>query len=469
MKKNEKPKWPQPWKPEPYMKKSVKWLLAHSYAGLFLDPGLRKTSITLAAITILLEQGLIESVLVVAPRRVCYDVWPKEIKKWTDFNHLTYTVLHGKDKDTDFHQKVNIQIINPEGLKWYFRMRKIHRTQFPDMLVVDESTKFRNTNSNRFNSIKPYLNKFSRRLILTGSPAPKNYIDLFGQIYILDGGRALGSYVTTYRANFFTSSGFMGYTYELNEKADKEIHKLIKPYILRLAREDYVKLPKLIDVDIEIKMPFDAWNIYQEMEEDFVSELKSGTITAANAGVKSQKLRQIASGGCYFINSRNKRVVEHIHDEKTEALYDLIEELSGKPALVGYQFDHELERIFKMFKLKSKDAPVINSDTSDKRAIFLEEEWNKGNLPYLFAHPQSIAWGMNMQEAGNAVIWYTTPWDLEMYTQYIQRIHRPGVTGKVFNYHIMAEGTIDYAVRHALERKARSQSELLQALKSYYF
>jgi SNF2 family DNA or RNA helicase len=465
----DEPVKPQRWKPLPYMKKAVKWVVKNSAAGLFLDPGLRKTSITLASIVILLESNLITKVLVVAPRRVCYNVWPKEIRKWLDFNHLTYSILHGADKDKNFHADVNIQIINPEGLKWYFKKLKEERGNYPDMLVVDESTRFKNTNTQRFDALKPYLNKFVRRLILTGSPAPRNYIDLFGQMFILDGGRTLGSYITHFRNKFFNPTGYGGFAYELQEGADKQIQKLIKPYVLRLAREDYVKLPKLIDKDIVIDMPFDAYKIYQEIEEDFISELENGTITAANAGVKCQKLRQIAGGGCYYVDNKNRKQAEHIHNEKAEAVYDLVEELSGKPALIAYQFDHELERLFKLFKIKYDTAPLINSGTSDKKASFLENEWNRGNLPFLFAHPQSIAWGLNLQEAGNAVIWHSIPWDLEIYQQYIQRIHRPGVVGNVFNYHIMAKGTIDYAVKLAINKKARSQGDLLTALKSYYF
>src|SRR5690625_4285127 len=243
-----------PYKPRPYMTRAIKWLLQHPSAALFLDPGLGKTGIVLSALRILFGKGMIERVLVVAPLRVCYSVWPEEVAKWTEFSHLTVAVAHGPKKEEALTSGSQSLCINPEGLQWLMQDKNYKRLG-ADGMVVDVSTRFKNTRSQRFRLIRNAVKRFRYRWILTGTPLANGYLDLFGQIFLIDDGRALGAYITHYRNQFFDPTGFGGYSWVLKSGADGEINKAIKPYALRLRAEDYIDLPDVVETTIQIDLP----------------------------------------------------------------------------------------------------------------------------------------------------------------------------------------------------------------------
>lgn len=288
----------------------------------------------------------------------------------------------------------HIHLINPEGLEWL--SYKTDRDY--DVLVVDESSKFKNSNTKRFKIIRDMIPEFTRRYILTGSPAPNGLINLFGQIFILDMGNALGRYITHYRNKFFYPTGYGGYTWELQEGADQRIYDAISGLVMRMAAKDYLELPPLIrDIDqgkpTYIDLPPKAQKIYNQMETLMLAEIEAGEIVAANGAVASQKCRQIANGGIYLDHQddieeftdyikKNKIVdldvvrkklarkdeltVETIHDAKAQAVADLVDELEGQPCLVAYEFHHDLARLRKVL---GKDVPHIGGGVSQKRQI----------------------------------------------------------------------------------------------------
>lgn len=448
------------WKPHDYQKKAVKFMLENSCAGLFLDPGLGKTSITLAALKILKQKGMFESALIVAPLRVCYSVWPNEIKKWNDFKDFEIQILHGKDKEKNLEKTADIYIINPEGLNWLFNTKKFKKDGF-DILIIDESSKFKATSTQRFKRIRPILPRFNRRYILTGSPAPNGLLDLFGQIFILDLGAALGQYITHYRTTYFYPSGFGGYDWQLQDGAEERIQDAIRPLTLRLDAEDYLELPKLIVNPVFVELSKEAKAAYKEMEDELILAIEEGDIVAVNAAVASGKCSQIANGGVYDEDGK----VHHIHDAKSQAVGDIINELNGTSALVAYEYGHDLERLKKVL---GKDTPHIGGGVSTTRSSKIAEEWNEGVLPVLLGQPASMAHGLNLQNAGNHVIWHSLPWNFEHYDQFNRRIRRQGSThDKVFVHHIVAKGTIDELKLHALNRKYRTQKDLFDALKDF--
>ena len=297
----------EPWKPHAYQKKAVKWLLEHAGAGLFLDPGLGKTSITLGALSILKKQKVSGISLVIAPLRVCHSVWPAEAEKWTDFNHLRVGVLHGKNKEQVLEDAIengsyDILCINPEGLEWLFgvtkvrgrnnkvrvevdkkRMRWLFGPGCITDLIVDESTKFKHSSSVRFKILKEALDRFRRRWILTGTPSPNGLLDLFGQIFIVDMGASLGQYITHYRKQFFLPTGFGGYTWRPQPDAEKQIYAKLKKLVLRLDANDYLELPELVPNIIKFDLPEKARDLYDAMEDDMVANVESGTVTALSA------------------------------------------------------------------------------------------------------------------------------------------------------------------------------------------
>jgi SNF2 family DNA or RNA helicase len=322
-----------------------------------------------------------------------------------------------------------------------------------DTLIVDESTKFKDTRTQRFKAIKAALPKFKRRWILTGTPVPNGLMDLFGQIYILDRGRALGQYVTHYRSEYFYQPGWSKWNWAPQPGAFERIIERINPLILQLSAEDHLKMPELMYIDVEVELPPDARQTYKSVEDDFVAMFSDTALVAANAAVAGGKCRQIANGAVYV----NDGVWEPVHDAKLDALEDLLEELNGHPVLLLYEFKHDRERICSRFPhavdLKSGDVAAIVRD------------FNGGSIPLLIGHPASMGHGLNLQGACHHVIWFGITWNLEHYDQAIARVYRQGQeAGKVMVYHLKAKETKDEDVLKVLTKKDRTQQDLLHAL-----
>lgn len=329
---------------------------------------------------------------------------------------------------------------------------------------VHNSTKFKHTNTRRFKAMRKMIRHFDRRYILTGTPAPNGLLDLFGQIYLLDGGASLGQYVSHYRAQYFQQIDG-GYLWVPREGAKQQIHEKIAPLVMRLDQNDYLQMPHQKVTDIWVDMPASAMKAYKELESLFITQLQAGEIVAANAAVASHKLRQIASGGVY-VDTGDERVVQHLHDAKTEACKDLVEQFQGQPTIIAYDTHHDLERLQKAF---GKDLPYIGGGVSANRGNDLASLWNQGKLPVLALHPASAAHGLNLQHGGCHCIWYTLTWDLEQYDQLIRRIWRQGQDRNVvFIYHLLARGTIDQVVGRRLLKKDAEQRSLLDSLREYY-
>lgn len=756
---------PQDWKPHGYQLKAVEFLLNQRAAGLFLDPGLGKTSITLKALDVLLQERMLQRTLVIAPLRPCYMVWPEQIDGWKQFSHLRYSILHGNHKEQALEQDADVYIINPEGLPWLMannRLRNLevrglvvdecfagdtlistehgavkismlkvgtkvytdnglqavqriscrtpigntvhirtsngktiscteehtffteigwlpakyiagrrllclaevssmqrqlqnsatsiytlpqstdllqvlryeteldvpqsstvaeesfhHNEEQPEELgsvehgctveqgsksqassytekqgtstmeratgwqradskggavgacsaatevyfqlcnkvgeqaarlsyklqsrfwqsycegsvgnrrqqsqeptaasaryeegnqvegtwvdsvtyeergsvplvwnlevencphfevegiaLVHNSSKFKHTRTQRFKMLKPALPTFDYRFILTGSPNPNGYLDLFGQVYILDMGAALGSYITHYRTTYFVPSGYGGYTWKLQEGGEDRIHKKLKPLVLRLDAADYIKMPKLMPNVIRVDLPAKARKVYDELEDGMITELDSGSVvTAPNSGSALNKCCQVASGALYHMldptmPKERVRKWELVHDAKIEALQDLIDELQGSPLLLAYEYHHDLTRIL---QLLGKDAPYLGSGVSMEASRHIEKQWNNDQIAVLPGHPASMGHGLNLQRGTcHHVAFFTQTWDFELYDQFIRRVRRQGNSNAaVFVHHIIARKTVDEAKFAKLKRKAKTQQGLLDALRSY--
>jgi len=453
--------------PRDYQKGAIEFGVERGAAGLFLAPGLGKTSIMYAVYLLLKRRRLVNKMLVIAPLRPAYQVWPAEAQKWDQFSHLKVAVLHGPKKEEALRSDADVYVINPEGLPWFFRQK--HRTSarqpWPfDMLVVDESTRFKHTNTDRFRTLKPWLKEFKRRFILTGSPAPNGLLDLFGQVFILDHGHALGDYLTHYRMQYFDQTGYGGYTYVPKLGAAEQIYAKLKPLVLRLDEKELLEMPPLIGTDpplrVDVELPPKAMRAYRQMEDDLIAAVENDTIVAANSGAATMKCRQIANGGIYHQGGEKW---SHIHEVKVDAVEEIIEALQGKPALVAYEFKHDLERLRQRFP----SAPWIGGGVSAAKFRDIERSWNQGDIPVLLAQPQSVAHGLNLQGTGAAVIFHSLIWDLEIYEQFIRRVWRQGQKEKVIVHHVTALGTVDEVSLRGVAKKDRTEEALLAALKDY--
>jgi len=468
------------WEPHNYQITAISFLLNNPRSGLFLDPGLGKTSTSLSTARILKYIKKTKGVLIIAPLRVCHSVWPEEIQKWSNFKNLTCTILH-EDMKTSLHwKKKDIYLINPEGLEWLHKellaLAKKNKPMPFDTLWIDESTKFKSpkieTKSKRrtrFGLLVNMLPLFKRRHIMTGTPAPKSLQDLWSQIYILDEGKALGSNFYQFRNRYYTRNQYNKYQYDLREGAADKIHKAIAHLVLEMSSKDYLDLPELVFNNINIDLSKKAMKVYKEMEKKFFIQIDNQEASASQTAIAAMKCQQIANGKIYedLIDDEPKpanRKIINVHKSKQEALIDLVDELNGKPLLIAYHYKHDLEAINEALGYK---VPYIGSKVSTKRAKQLVKAWNKGELPILAGHPSSMAHGLNMQDGGNDICWYSLTWNLEEYLQFIARIYRQGVSDQVRVHHLIARKTVDQAMLLRLGQRAEQQQDLRTALKRY--
>lgn len=468
------------WVPHNYQLTAISYILVNPKSGLFLDPGLGKTSISLSAIKILLNACDIKGVLIVAPLRVIYSVWPNEIIKWHNFNNLSCTILHGNTKDSLWGNKKDIYLINPEGLEWLHSellkgLKAGKKCPF-DTLWIDESTKFKSHDSIRFGYLVDMLPLFKRRHIMTGTPSPKSLLDLWSQIFLLDEGESLGVNYYKYRNKYFETDDWNKYNWYIKDFAKERIYDMVSPIVLEMSSKDYLDMPEILYNNIEVELPTKAFRYYKEMEKDFFIELDGLTATAEAAAQSGMKCHQIANGKVYedipddlddseIAKFKRTRKTIPVHTAKIKALESLIEELNGKPLLISYHYKHDL---LSLLKLLGKDTPYIGSGVKPETVEQIQIDWNNGDIPVLLAHPTSMAHGLNLQDNANDICWYSLTWNLEEYIQFIARIYRQGVKGnQVRVHHLIAKGTIDEAMLLRLGERAKDQQDLRDALRSY--
>lgn len=447
-------------KPHPYQQAAKQWVIDKPKCGLFLPMGLGKTIITLTAICELMyDRFEIDKVLIIAPIRVVKSTWPNEIRKWRHTQKLSYSMLVGdkKSRIKAARQEADIYLINRENVAW---LVEYWRGDWPyDMVVIDELSCFKSPQAKRFKALRKVMPSVDRFVGLTGTPTPKGLSDLWSQVYLMDAGKRLGRTLAVFRSQFLTPgrrNGYVIYEWNLQPNAKRRIIESISDICMSLKTEDWLKLPPCSYLRHTVTLSPKTLDQYKRFEREKILEIsEDGVIAGANAGVVSNKLLQFA-GGAVYGEEHNVRM---IHDTKLEALEDLTESANGEPVMVFYYFKHEYTRIVERFK-----------DTYTISAIETSEDvgrWNRGEIDMLLVHPASVGHGLNLQEGGAIVVWYTLPnWSLELYQQANARLHRQGQKKPVRVYHIIAEGTIDEDVMQSLEQKDVTQKALIEALKA---
>ena len=447
--------------PHRYQSAAIDWMVEQPFAGVFADPGLGKTVITLSALKRLNGQHKTRSVLLVAPLRTLYSVWPNEIAKW---DHLRSTPWHNHHADRKADPFApGLHGVNPELLPSMLTgLQGLARWPF-DTLVVDESSKFKSPSGKRFKALAKMLDRFERRYILTGTPAPNSYMDLWSQLAIVDRGELLGKNVTAYRNRYFDQLQcyWGGVDYRLRPGADIEINELIAQRVMRIDAADWLHLPELQRHNVMVALPDDVRAIYDSFEKILFAEIDGADEFATTAAHKYLVCHQVASGGLY---QGDERTIKHLHHAKTDACADLVDELQGKPVLVAYRYRHDLERLRVAF---GHACPHIGSGETARDVERTVDAWNRKQIPVLLCHPGSMAHGLNMQAGGNDVVWYSLTDSLEEYQQLNARIWRQGVVGECRVHHILAENTVDLAILARLRSKGKTQKSLLDALKEY--
>lgn len=440
--------------PHEYQTYATNFILEHPIAAVLLEMGLGKSVITLTAIyELMLNRFEVQKVLVIAPLRVARDAWPAEIEKWEHLDGLTYSVAIGTEAErlAALKRPAHLYLINRENVDWL-----ITKSGVPfdfDMVVIDELSSFKSHTAKRFKSLLKVRPTVKRMVGLTGTPSSNGLMDLWAEFRVLDMGQRLGRYITHYRNNFFVPdkrNQQMIFSYKPRPGAEDAIYRLISDITISMKSADFLKMPECIINEVPVSFSEKEWSVYQALKEDMVVDLKDEEIDAVNAAALSGKLLQMANGAVY---NEEKKVI-HIHDRKLDALEDLIEGANGKPVLVAYWYNHDLQRIKNRFSVREIKT---SQDIKD---------WNNGEIPVAVIHPASAGHGLNIQFGGSTIIWFGLTWSLELYQQTNARLWRQGQQSTVVIHHIITKDTIDEDVMKALRKKEKIQSALIDSVKA---
>lgn len=455
-----------------YQKACVEHIIAHPYCGVFLDMGLGKTVSTLTAINYLMFDYLeINSVLVIAPKRVARSVWQEEAEQWEHLKHLRFSKIIGtaKQRLNAIQTKADVYIISRDNIAWLCALYGGGKLPF-DMIVADELSSFKSYKSERFKAARgarPYIKRF---VGLTGTPAPNGLIDLWPQIYLMDRGERLEKTISRYREKYFRpgqTNGHVVYSYNLLSNSEELIHKKIEDICISMKAHDYLKMPLRTDNYIKLKMPAPLKKQYDDFEKNKVLDLFAPIsqednadnsnmpveVNAVNAAALSNKLLQFANGAIYD----EEKNVHAIHEIKLEALKEIIEDANGQSVLVAWTYQFDRDRIKEY--LKKYEPRELKTDQDIK-------DWNAGKIQVMLAHPASAGHGLNLQAGGNIIVWYGQTWSLELYQQFNARLYRQGQQNGVVIHHLILQGTHDEDVIDALKIKDKKQNALMESIKA---
>ena len=422
-------------KPYPYQQYCINSIIYNRAVGLMLDMGLGKTVITLTAIKDLrYNRWEISRPLIIAPKKVAEATWTTEAKKWEHLKGLRIVQIMGtlQQRLKALATPADVYVINRENTQWLVEYLK-NNWNF-DMVVIDESSSFKNSRSKRFKALKLVRSRIKRIVELTGTPASNGLEDLWAQIYLLDGGARLERTLGAYRDKYFLPdrrNRMVVFSYKPKQGSFEIIKNKIKDICISMKAEDYLALPEMI-------LNSSARQAYQTLEKYFLLDVKNGIITAGSAGVLTGKLLQLCNGAIY--DSEGKAI--KIHDCKLEAFMELIEQLNGQHVLVFFNFKHDLERLITAFNATKLKVRVYESSQDEK-------DWNDGKIDILLAHPASCGYGLNLQRGGHHIIWFGLTWNLEHYEQSNKRLHRQGQTQPVVIHHLIVQDSVDELVIQA--------------------
>ena len=397
----------------------------------------------------------------IAPKKVAEGTWTKEAAKWDHTKMLRVSPVLGSQakRIRALNTPADLYVINRENVCW---LVDYYRNAWPfDMVVIDESSSFKSHSAKRFKALAGSSSRISRMVELTGTPSPNGLADLWSQVYLLDGGERLGKRYSQFRERYFQpdkhGADGMIYSYEAKPGTEESILAKISDICISMKAEDYLELPDLTYHEVPVELDKKSWKAYQDLERKMILELPEDDelISVTSAAALSNKLLQLANGAVYD----EDRQVHEVHDCKIEAFLELVESLQGKPVLVFYNYQHDRERILKA--LAKSELRIRELKTTQD-----EDDWNAGRIDILLTHPASSAYGLNLQQGGNHVIWFGLTWNYELYTQANKRLHRQGQVNKVIIHHLVSTGTRDEDVMTALKQKDDVQNWVMESLKA---
>lgn len=445
----------QHFSPHPYQQAAIDAILEKPGVALWMEMGLGKTVVTLTAIdTLIYDAAAVRRVLVVAPKKVAEATWQDEVAKWDHLQHLRLSTVLGTEKQrlAALAAPADVYVINRENIPWL--VHTLGRGWNFDMVVLDEASSFKNHAAQRFKAMKAVRPRIHKLVELTGTPAPNNLLDLWAQVYLLDQGQRLGQYITHYRKQYFWPTE---YSWEPREGSAEAIQGAIRDVVLSFKAADHLTLPEKIIEDVPVVLDAKARAAYKKLEKDYLLPVDGETITAQQAAALTGKLLQLCNGSLYDESG----TVHPLHRCKLDAFDELIDALDGQHALVFYNFRFDEEQLAETLKTRHRGLRFAVLRSGQDAA-----DWNAGKLDVLLAQPASCAYGLNLQQGGHHVIWYSLPWSLELYAQGEARLYRQGQTQSVIVHRLLVKGGADQLVAQALAAKDTTQNTLMQAVKT---
>ena len=444
--------------PYPYQQYCIDSITYNRAVGLFLDMGLGKTVITLTAVHELrYNRWEVAKPLIIAPKKVAEATWTTEAAKWDHLKMMRIVPVLGtvQQRLRALATPADAYVINRENVQWLVEHFK---NSWPfDMVILDESSSFKNPSSKRFKAMKLVRSRIKRIVELTGTPSSNGLEDLWAQIYLLDEGARLGKTMGAYRDRYFIPgkrNRTTIFSYTPKDGSFDMIKQAISDICISMKAEDYLTLPDVIFNDIPVALDAAAAKAYSQLENDLLLQVDENMITAQSAGVLTGKLLQLCNGAIY---DEDRNAVK-IHDCKVDAFLELVEQLNGQHALVFYNFQHDRDRLLEALSKYSLRVRVY-SQAKD------EADWNNGEIDILLAHPASCGYGLNLQQGGHHAVWFGLTWSLEQYEQANKRLHRNGQEHPVVIHHLVVQSGMDAAVLEALTGKADMQNALMDALR----
>lgn len=448
------------YRPHEYQQYAIEYIETHPISAVLLDMGLGKTSITLTALQdLLFDRFEAHKVLIIAPLRVARNTWPAELQKWDHLQDLTISVVVGnaEERKAALAKQADLYVINREMVPWLVEQSG-YKFDF-DTVVIDELSSFKNHQSKRFKALMKVRPKVKRIIALTGTPSSNDLMDLWAEFRLLDMGERLGRYITQYRTKYFMPdkrNAQIIFSYKPLPGAEEQIYDKISDITISMKAADFLPMPQRIESEYPVYLSEEEREKYDALKQEMVLQLPDEEITAANAASLSGKLSQLANGAIY---TEEKDVIT-VHDRKLDALEDIIEAAAGKPILVAYWFQHDLQRIIERLEALKVSYARISSPGSI-------ELWNRGEFAVGLIHPASAGHGLNLQEGGSTLVWFGLTWSLELYQQTNARLWRQGQTAStVVIQHIVAKDTVDERILKALTEKNNTQEALIAAVKA---
>ena len=447
--------------PRPYQTLIRDYILDNQRCAIWAGMGLGKSVSTLTALDLLsITEG--DPMLVVAPLRVARSTWPDEAGKWSHLSGLEVVPVLGSPSERLAALRVDAPVYttNYENLPWLVEQwgeRWPYKT-----VVLDESTKVKGFRTRQGGMRARALGtvahtKIKRIVELTGTPSPNGLQDLWGQAWYLDRGQRLGRSFAAFSQRWFRTKP-NGFGIEPLPHAQAEIQDKMRDICLTVDARDWFDLKDPIVTNIFVDLPMKARKHYAEMEKAMFTQLDEHEVEAFGAAAKTIKCLQIANGAAYVGDGNDDWRV--LHDEKIDALASIIEESAGMPVLVAYHFKSDLARLLKAF-------PAGRALDADPRTL---KAWNAGRIPVLFAHPASAGHGLNLQDGGNILVYFSHWWNLEERQQILERVGptrqmQAGYDRPVFVYNLVARDTVDELVIERVESKREVQDILIAAMK----